>query len=307
MKREFFFPSADGRTQIHAIEWLPEAEPKAILQMSHGMVEYIDRYNDFAEYLCGLGFYVVGNDHLGHGKSIAGEDELGYFGQPTGNEWVIADLHSLRCRTEERYPGVPYFMLGHSMGSFLIRQYAMLHGEGLRGVIVMGTGWQPGPVLAAGKALCSLTAAVHGWHYRSDTVNGMAFSSNNKKFEPARTSQDWLSRDEENVDRYRADPLCTYVFTVNGFYQMFRGIQFVQKPQNVEMTPKELPLLIVSGAQDPVGGFGEGVKAVYESYKKAGMTHVEKKLYPEDRHEILNELDREQVFRDLSQWMEEKI
>ncbi|MGN1413326.1 MAG: alpha/beta fold hydrolase [Anaerovoracaceae bacterium] len=307
MKQDFYFPSADGLTTIHASEWIPEGTVRAVLQISHGMVEYIGRYDRFARYLNEHGFYVVGNDHLGHGASVVSNEKLGYFKDPDGNECVIADLDQLRQITEKKYPDVPYFMLGHSMGSFLIRQYMMLHGEGLAGVIVMGTGCQPGVVLAAGKGLCRILAAMKGWEYRSSLVDSMAFSSNNKKFEPGRTPQDWLTKDEAIVDAYRADPWCTYKFTLNGFYQMFRGIQFDQNPDNIAKIPKSLPILVVSGADDPVGGFGKGVQAVYDGFQAAGVKNVEMVLYDGDRHEILNETDYAMVYGDLLTWLEKQM
>ena len=303
MRQDFFYPSADGETRIHALEWLPEGKPAATLQLCHGMAEYIARYDEFASFLAENGFYVTGNDHLGHGQSVTSPDRLGYFSDPRGNECVIADIHALRQRTFTRYSGVQHFMLGHSMGSFLLRQYIELYGEGLSGAVIMGTGSQPPAVLSAGKAICRTAARFRGWTCRSGLMNRMAFGSYNKKFEPARTPSDWLSRNTASVDAYEADPLCGFVFTVNGYYHMFRGIEFAQKAENIAKIPRTLPLLVVSGAEDPVGGFGAGVKPVYEAYKAAGITDVQLKLYPSDRHEILNELDRTQVFADLLDWM----
>ena len=307
MKQDFYYLSKDGKTKIHAMEWLPEGSPRAILQICHGMVEYIGRYADFAQYLSENGFYVTGNDHLGHGESIVSDDMHGFFGKDKGNEYVIGDIHELRCRTTEKFPDVPYFMLGHSMGSFLLRQYIEMYGEGLNGAIIMGTGSQPGAVLKAGKMLCRTMAAFKGQMYRSSMVNNTAFGSYNKRIEPARTTHDWLTRDEKIVDKYLADPWCTFMFTVNAYYHMFRGIEYLQDPAHLAKVPKDLPLLVVSGAEDPVGDFGKGVTQAYESYKNAGIRDLQMKLYPSDRHEILNELDRQQVYEDLKNWMEERL
>ncbi len=306
MKQDLFFPSSDNLTTIHAIEWIPDKEITAILQISHGMVEFIDRYDCFARYLNEHGIYVVGNDHLGHGLSVTSDDRHGYFKDPDGNECVIKDLHRLRKLTQKKYPGVPYFMLGHSMGSFMIRQYMMVHGEGLSGVIVMGTGSQPKPVLAAGKLICKMMAKVKGWDHRSKLVDGMAFSSNNKKFEPARTKCDWLTKDTAIVDAYLANPWCTFLFTSNGFYQMFSAIEFVQKKKNINRIPKDLPILLVSGADDPVGNFGNGVKKVYKAFDQARVQDLTMTLYEGCRHEILNEVDKEAIFESLKDWIEEK-
>lgn len=306
MKQEFTYPSRDGLTQIHAVEWKPDGEAKAVLQMCHGMVEYIDRYDAFARFLNEHGYYVVGHDHLGHGASVRSDELHGYFHETRGNECVIGDIHKLRLMTREKYPDIPYFMLGHSMGSFLVRQYMELHGEGLSGVIVMGTGSQPTAVLGAGRMLCRMIAAVKGWTYRSALIDNMAFASYNKKFEPSRTDKDWLTKDEKIVDAYRAHPWCTFRFTVNAYYHMFRGIQFAQKKENIRRIPADLPLFLVAGADDPVGNFGKSVKQVYEGYRECGIKDVSMKLYENDRHEILNETDREIVFADILAWMEEK-
>lgn len=304
MKREFTFASRDGVTKIHAIEWNPEGKVKAVLQMCHGMVEYIDRYDAFARFLTEHGYYVVGHDHLGHGASVRSEEYHGYFHETRGNEYVIGDIHKLRVMTQKKYPDVPYFMLGHSMGSFLIRQYMELYGQNLAGVIVMGTGAQPAVVLGFGRMLCRIIAAFKGWNYRSSLVDNMAFGSYNKRFEPSRTDKDWLTKDEKIVDEYRDHPWCTFRFTVNAYYHMFRGIQFLQNKKNIERIPKNLPLFLVAGADDPVGNFGKSVRAVSEIYKNCGIKDVELKLYETDRHEILNESDRETVYEDLLKWME---
>ncbi len=303
-RNDFYYPSADGLTKIHAAEWLPDGKPRAAVQLCHGMTEYIGRYEPFAAYLAEHGFYVTGNDHLGHGQSvrICKTDLHGYFAHPYGNECVVADIHSLRCRTAERFPGIPYFLLGHSMGSFLTRQYITLHGEGLSGAVIMGTGTTPVPVLKLGQFLCRVVALFRGRRFRSALVDSMAGGSFNKHFEPARTPKDWLSKDTALVDRYVADPLCMFRFTVNAYYHMFRGMEKMQRADAMDRIPKDLPLLFVSGENDPVGNFGKGVKTAFEAYKKAGLSDVSMKLYPNDRHEILNETDRETVYADLLNW-----
>ncbi len=304
MKTHFTYLSQDRVTKIHAIAWEPEGEPVAVLQICHGMVEYIDRYDPFATFLSAHGYYVVGNDHLGHGESVTEDDKHGYFAHPNGNECVIEDIHSLQKMTREKISGVPYFMLGHSMGSFLLRQYIESYGTGLAGAIIMGTGSQPGASLALGKMLCRITAAFRGWDFRSDMINNMAFGSYNKEFEPARTPADWLSKNEASVDAYLNHPWCTFKFTVNGYYHMFCGIQAAQDSKLIRDIPTGLPMFFVSGACDPVGGNGKGVTQAYESYKNAGITDVSMKLYDNDRHEILNETDRDLVYADILAWLE---
>lgn len=306
MKSEFYYPSSDGRTQIHAVEWIPETEIKGVLQMCHGMAEYIDRYHDFAEFLAGQGYYVVGHDHLGHGKSVSSSDKLGYFHEKNGNEYVIADIHTLRLQTEKKYPGVPYFILGHSMGSFLVRQYLGMYDDGLSGAIIMGTGEQPTVLLQAGKMLCRLMAVFRGWKYHSQLVDGMAAGGYEKHFADEKDGSNWLSRNPENVKKYKNDSMCGYMFTVNAYYHMFDGMIRMNQQENEGQIAKELPILLISGKEDPVGNYGKSVEKVHQKYQTCGMKDVTLKLYENDRHEILNELDREQVYQDIWKWLENR-
>ena len=306
-KKEFTFPSTDGRTKIHVIEWIPEQEVRAVLQIAHGMVEYVDRYHEFAEYLANQGIYVVGHDHLGHGQSVCSKGDYGYFPHIDGNKCVIGDIHKLRNMTSEKYADVPYFMLGHSMGSFLLRQYLTMHSQGLAGAVIMGTGHQPKMILSAGQMVCKITAMFKGWKHKSQFVNNLSFGSYNKKFEPAETSNDWLTSDKVKRDQYIEDPLCGYTFTVGAYYQMFEGMKVLDTKGSVDKIRKDIPVFFVAGAEDPVGEFGKGVQRIYEKYKAAGIKDVSIRLYKDDRHEILNETDREQVYEDLYHWIVSKI
>lgn len=305
-KEEFSYPSSDGKTAIHAIRWIPEEGPKAVLQIVHGMTEYVDRYDRFARFLADNGFLVVGNDHLGHGQSVTAEDRLGFFAEEDGNKKVLSDIHRLHEITAAAYSDKPYFMLGHSMGSFLCRQYAAEHGNTLSGAIIMGTGMQPAAVTAFGKELCRLIAGRKGWDHRSGMVDRIATGSYNKKFE-GNTGYEWLSTDREHVAKYAKDPLCTYMFTVNGYYNMFDSIYKLAGKSYVEGMPKDLPVLFVSGADDPVGDYGKAVQKVYDSFRKMGMKDVALILYPGDRHEILSEKDKETVDRDILSWMNARM
>ena len=304
MKQEFYYPSRDGKTQIHAIEWIPEGEMKGVLQICHGMVEYINRYDEFAEFMAGHGYYVTGHDHLGHGKSIQTEEDLGYFNEIRGNQYVIGDIHKLRELTMKKHPGVTYYMLGHSMGSFLLREYLTMYGTGLAGAIIMGTGYQGALVLNAGQLVCKVIAVFKGWKYRSKFVDNLSFGSYNKKFEPAETTKDWITSDKERKKKYVDDPLCSYMFTLGAYYQMFEGMKVLTRKDSIARIPKELPILFVSGEDDPVGAFGKGVIKVYEKYKSAGIHNLSIHLYKGDRHEILNEVNRKDVYEDLRRWIE---
>lgn len=309
MKKSIFgFRSSDKKTQIHAVKWEPEQEEiQGILQISHGMVEYVERYEAFAEYLTDQGFLVVGNDHLGHGASVTSQELWGYFAPENGSDLVVSDLHQLRTKIQEEYPKQPYFMLGHSMGSFLLRKYLSKYGDGLSGAVIMGTGTQNNITVKKGKALCKCIALFRGWNYRSQLVDKMVFAANNKRFAGEDASGSWLTKDAEIVNAYMSDPRCTFQFTLNGFYNLFDTIHYINKPQNIRVIPKELPLLFVSGEDDPVGAYGAGVKKAYETYIHAGIKDIDIKLYPSDRHEILNELDRESVYRDIYGWLQNHL
>ena len=303
MKREdFYFDSRDNCTGIHAVRWLPETEPVCILQITHGMAEYVDRYEDFAKYLTEKGFIVTADDHLGHGKSL-NNGITGYFCRQDPATVVVRDEHRLKKITEELYPGVPYFVLGHSMGSFIIRNYMFRYGSGVKGAIVMGTGMQPKALVIGLKVM----AAVAGFFGKEKKpckfIDKMSFGAYLSRIENPRTPVDWLTKDEKIVDQYVADPLCGFVFTANGFKTLGELIWRLNKKENLEKMPKDLKVLITSGAEDPVGEYGKGPKAVYDSYKALGMQNVELKLYEGDRHEILNETDHLAVYEDLYNWI----
>ena len=296
---EFYYPSSDGIHQIHAVEWKPEKTIVGVLQLCHGMAEHMGRYQEFAKYMAKYGYYVVGAEHLGHGKTIKSRDELGYFHETNGNDYVVADIHQLRVQTQEKYPELPYFMLGHSMGSFLLRQYLGLQGTGIAGAIIMGTGDQPTVVLQVGRLLCKFLAKTKGWYHRSEFVDNLAVGGYKKKYGPS-----WLSKDLEHIGRYKNDPLCGVRFTVNGYYHMFTGMKRMNRQERLCKTSKDLPLFFVAGKEDPVGKKGVAVENVYNRYKKRGYRDVELKLYEGDRHEILNEVDRDVVYTDIRLWLE---
>lgn len=302
-KEEFYFTSTSGTTKIHAVRYLPDGEIKAILQIAHGMVEYIERYEAFALFLASKGFLVTGNDHLGHGKSINSKDDWGYFAKEDGNRAVLCDMYQLTQITKEKYPEVPYFLLGHSMGSFYTRQYLCTFGNELQGAIIMGTGCQPLALIQTGRLLTKMISLFKGWNYRSDFINNMAFGSYNKHFQPARTTKDWLTKDTAIVDKYVADECCNFIFTLNAYYNMFTGISRLYNKKLLSNMPKELPVFFVAGEDDPVGDYGKGVRKAVTMFQGIGMKHVSLKLYPTDRHEILNETDRGQVYEDLYSWL----
>ena len=307
VRNEFTFPSADGKTAVHAVEWLPEGQPKAVLQISHGVAEYILRYEPFAEYLTVRGFAVAGHDHLGHGSSVAPGGARLYFGPKGSWHWVVDDIYTRRDLLGKRFPGIPLFLLGHSMGSFLARTYLIRYPGTLDGAILMGTGQMSSALIAGGRAVSALERRKVGADHASPTVDKLAFGSYNKVFAPNRTDFDWLSLDPENIDRYIEDPLCGGNVSVGLFREMLSGLRFIAKPDNLKKMNANTPILFISGAMDPVGNCGKGVQRAYRSFQKAGARDVSIRLYPELRHEILNEACREDVYRDLYQWLSEKL
>ena len=306
MKVHFTYPSADGRTLIHAIRWIPdEQKPVGILQIAHGMVEFIDRYDEFARFLNQKGYVVVGNDHLGHGQSVVSENDLGYFGDD-GSDNLIADIHSLRTRTQGDYPGLPYFMLGHSMGSFLLRAYLGTYAEGLAGAIIMGTGQHNPAVLLAGRVISKIVAFLKGARYRSNLLTGMVLGGFNKAFEPAETPVDWLTRDTAIARAYAENPLNNFRFTASAYNQMFGVFSVAESVKTAKAIPEDLPMLIISGSDDPVGAFGKGVRKAHARYQKRGMRDLTLKLIASARHEVLNEINRNQTYQYIFNWMKER-
>lgn len=307
-KEEFYFPSRDNKTKIHAVRWAPESDnPFCIVQIVHGMAEYIERYEELALFLVKHNVVVTGEDHLGHGKSISEGKNPGYFCEQDPATVVVRDVHRLKKMTQEVYPGIPYILLGHSMGSFIARNYLCRYGSGIDGALILGTGMQPGALLAVSKLIAGVQKVFFGDNHISRFIDHAAFGSYNKKISPQRTNVDWLSKDEEKVDAYIADPLCGFTFTVNGFRTLFTLISRIRKRENLEKIPKELPVHFASGEDDPVGNYGRGVRAAYESLENVGMKDLSIKLYPGDRHELHNETDRVQVMEDLWQWIEKNI
>ncbi len=296
------FSSVTG-AQLEKCLWPADGEAKAVVQLVHGMAEHIDRYDGVAKRLNAAGYAVAGHTHLGHGKNAPIK---GYFTDENGWDALIDDTHALRKQTQEQFPGLPYFLLGHSMGSFVVRTYCLRYEEGLQGVILSGTGHFARPIVTAGSVIASLQCALGMAKKPSKLLHRMNFSANNRQVENPRTDSDWLSRDAEQVDRYIADPLCGFMFTARAYRDLFTGLKRLY-PDRIGAMKKDIPILVFSGDRDPVGGNGEGVREVVGELKAAGVEDVTLKLYEDARHEILNELNRDEVYHDLIQWMNERL
>lgn len=303
----FRYPSADEKHEIFARRWLPEGEPRAVIQIVHGVSEYIDRYAPVARFLTSHGFVVAGGDHLGHGRTASGAEEYGFFAEKDGWRTVSKDVRRLRELLGEQYPGLPCFLLGHSMGSFLARTYLIDWPGTVTGAILSGTGQESNSLVAAGRYLSAVICRTSGPRTHSKTIERLSFGAYNKQFAPARTRSDWISRDEAVVDAYMADPLCTFLPSAGMFHDMMVGLQYIASRRNLAKMDPSTPVYFFSGDKDPVGQNGEGVRKVAGFFTGAGCTDVTVKLYPEGRHEMMNELNRDEVFTDLLAWLEEKL
>ena len=290
-----------SKIPIHVRLWCPEGPVKAVVQIVHGMAEYIDRYEDTARDLCALGFAVAGHNHRGHGKECP-KDQLGYFADENGWDLVIEDIRAVAQSSKSRFPGVPYILLGHSMGSFAVREYVLRYPSDPDAVVLSGTGTYPAAVCHAGHLLASAIPKKR----IAKVVDAIAFSANNKPFAPNRTPFDWLSRDEKQVDKYVADPLCGFVFTAGAYRDFFSGLLALCKTERLSALPKMLPVLFISGAEDPVGK-DDGVRRCAEQWKAAGVKDVTVRLYENARHELFNEINRSEVIADLAEWMDQRI
>ncbi len=313
-KQELFYESRDGKTQIRGVIWKPDCmlgehagKPKCVLQIVHGMEEYMDRYDEFAKFMNKHDICVIGNDHLGHGQSVSDKVVHGYFGEEDIATVVVRDVHRLKKMVQEQLPEVPFFIMGHSMGSFITRNYISRYGSGIKGAIIMGTGFAPGIALGVGQFLSRTIALFRGWEYKSKLLRKISFDSYLSRIENPRTEQDWLSVNQENVDSYIADPLCGFGFTVNGYYALYTFIKRAQAASWRKKVPKQLPMFFVAGAEDPVGNYGTGVKKAFSLYQKVGICNMSMKLYENMRHEILQEKNKEQVAQDIYAWIAEHL
>lgn len=307
VQTEFTFPSVDGKTALHAVEWTPETAPRAVVLVSHGVAEYLLRYRPLAEFLTNRGFAVAGHDHLGHGASVAPGAPRLYFGPKGSWDWVTADLYARRELAGRRFPGLPCFLLGHSMGSFLARTYLIRYPGTVDGAILMGTGQMPPALVAAGRATAAAESRRIGEDRPSPLVDRLAFGSYNRHFAPNRTAFDWLSLSRENVDAYLQDPLCGETPTIGLFREMLAGIAYIEQPEHLRRMNLTTPVLFLSGAMDPVGACGKGVRRAFRSFQRAGVRQVSLRLYPDLRHELLQEDCRETIYQDIARWLEERL
>ncbi|MBD0383118.1 alpha/beta hydrolase [Paenibacillus sedimenti] len=299
--------------RVHVYEWLPDDEMpvKAIVQIAHGMSETAARYERLAGVLTAHGYAVYANDHLGHGLTAGSPDQVGKFGKDCFHR-LVENMGGLTVHIRSLYrPELPLFVLGHSMGSFLTQHYMVSyvneHPEQVQGIILSGSNGKQGSSLHAGIAIASLEAALRGDHHRSKLITALSFGAFNKKYAPNRTPSDWLSRDPGEVDAYEADPYCGVTFTSGYYRDFFKGLREIHHPNHVRKLRKDLPVFVLSGDDDPVGDYGKGVRRLVSMYKELGLKDVSSKLYPGGRHEMLNEVNRDEVMQDILTWLEAHV
>ena len=302
----FHYPSARDGCSIHALEWAPEGPPRGIVHLVHGISEHIGRYDETARFLAEHGFLVCGEDHLGHGRTVT-DGSYGFFAPENG--WTLAarDVRALRKLEGARHPNLPYFLLGHSMGSFLTRTYLILWPGTVSGAVLMGTGQEPAPLVALGKLISALECRRLGPRGVSPLVHTLSLGAYNRRFRPSRTPSDWLSRDPAEVDAFLADPLCQSRPTVSLFRDMMGGLQLIARRDQLARMDPSVPVCFLSGQEDPVGGMGRGVEQVVRMFQDAGCRDLSLHLYPGARHELFHEQNRREVWADLLDWLEDRL
>lgn len=298
-RKEYSFPSKTGITDIFVQSITPsdKNDVKGIISIVHGMAEHTDRYIETAQYLSEKGYAVFMHDHAGHGRSVASEDDLGFFGNDDGFEKITDDVKTVIDMAKKEFPDVPVIVWGHSMGSFVTRLFISKHPDAADAAVICGTSGA-NPAAGAGILVAKCIAKLLGTRHRSNLLDSMAFGTYNKKF-TGDTGFEWLSVNEKNINDYVADKLCGYKFTAFGFKDLFSLLQSVSSKEWYSSVPDSLPIYLIAGDMDPVGNYGKGVKEVYEKLKKSGHTNVQIKLYEGYRHEIHNEDIRNQVLDDI--------
>lgn len=297
--------TADG-VAVHVHRWVPDGEVRGVVQIAHGLAEHGARYAHVAEALTGDGYAVYAPDHRGHGRTATSDEELGFFAEQRGWVKVLDDLRAVNEVARSEHPGVPAFLLGHSMGSFLTQQFLFTFPGTIDGAVLSGSNGPAGLLADVGAVVARVERLRLGQRGRSQLLHTMSFGAYNKPFEPARTEFDWLSRDPEQVDAYIADPRCGFVATTQLWIDLLGGLRVIAQPEHVDRVPKDLPIHIFSGEVDPVGG-AKGVAALVDLYADAGLTRVSHRVYLDGRHEMLNEVNRDEVVADLVAWLDRTI
>jgi alpha-beta hydrolase superfamily lysophospholipase len=299
----FTLTAADG-TNLHIHRWLPSAPAKAAVQIAHGMAEHGARYARLAAALSAAGYAVYVNDHRGHGRTATSPEQLGFLGEREGWRKCLDDLWLLNRAIAADHPGVPVVLLGHSMGSTMAQQVMGEHGESLAGVVLSAPSGQPTGTAALGRFLARIERLRLGARGHSPTIHRMTFATFNKPFAPARTAFDWLSRDPDEVDKYVADPLCGFTVSVQLWSELLNAWLTVSRPEWHRRIPKHLPVLVIAGRRDPVSQGARQLEPMLAAYDAAGLKDLEHRVYPDARHELFNETNRDEVTSHLIGWLD---
>lgn len=305
-KTQHSFRSSNGCDNTAYYIYTPKEKPKALIQLVHGMCEYIERYEHFIDHLCGMGYAVIGNDHLGHGNTAQDENDLGFFDLEHGWVRLVKDVRKLRLIGKSLFADIPHFFICHSMGTLIVRCYIAKYSGDTDGVIMMGL-VSDHPMVDPMIILAESEAELHGVKSRSSKINKMLFGMSNARVEDKRTEFDWLSRDEQVVADYVGDKKCNFIFTASAFRDLFYMSSYCSRPSWYKQPDKDLPLLIMSGTGDPVGNYGKGASAFYKKLMKNGFADAELMLWDGARHELHNEINRLDVYKEITDWLEDKL
>ncbi len=307
MKSEKWLSMSDG-FEIYVCKWMDESvEPTAIVQISHGMAEHIQRYAQFAAFLNSKGMIVIGHDHRGHGQTGERSGIYGYFAKKDGFERVVDDLKEVHDDVKKQYPNLPVFLFGHSMGSFLARRFLQRFHVGLCGVILSGTGGNPGFILKIAKKIAKLQVKKWGEQTESPLLQKLTTGNYNKKWKNAKTNYEWLTRDAKEITTYIDDPYCGKLGSTGFFQDLYHGLDVIHQDGQIAKIEKDLPFFLFSGDMDPVGNYTKGVISMINQMKQHGIHRIDYKFYKEGRHEMLNEVNRQEVYNDIYQWIEKQL
>ena len=300
MSKQYIYVTKDD-VKLYGDEYEPQGEVKAVLLIVHGMAEHRKRYADFANFLADNGIKVYAYDQRGHGETAGSLDKVGYMSDIDNFNALVEDVNAVVLDIKEKNPGKKVFLLGHSMGSFISQRYSELYGANVDGVILSGTNYVKSALFRMGKFLASIITSCKGRKYRSKFLDNLSFGSYNKKFKPNRTAYDWLSVNEENVDKYIADEYCGNLFTCSFFKDLLGGFKNIS--DDIDLIRSDLPIYLIAGSEDPVGNASKGPNKLYKEYNKKGIKDLEIKLYEGKRHEILNEDNKQEVYDDVYNWL----
>ena len=302
-----FTLAAPNDVDLFVYCWLPAEPPKAVVQIAHGLAEHAARYTRLADALTAAGYAVYANDHRGHGRTVKSSDDLGFFADRDGWRKCVDDLWQLNRHIATLHPGLPIVLLGHSMGSTLAEQFMGNHGDALAGVVLSGANGKPSLLAKIGGAITRAERARLGARGKSKLVQSLTFDAFNKKFAPARTEFDWLSRDPAEVDKYVADPLCGFPATVQLWLDLLAGWAAVSRASHRNRVPNALPIYLIAGGCDPVSGNTRQLGPWIAEYRDAGLLNLTHKFYPDARHELFNETNRDEVTSDLIRWLDQVV